>query len=133
MNSIDKSGRFSEALDFLRRHGGIKIVLIILAGIILITLGLNAGAESNGEADLDETEAKLEQLCSSISGVGKCQVMVTYEKSASRYGTSEARRVESVAIACKGADSVTVRSELTKLLTALFGIGSNRISITKMK
>jgi hypothetical protein len=132
LNSIDNTGRFSVVLDFLKKHGGIKILLIALVGVILLTLSLTGGSETE-QIGRDETETRLEELCSSIAGVGRCRVMVTYEKNTSRYGGGEALRVESVAVACKGADSVAVRSELTKLFTSLFGIGANRVSISKMK
>ncbi len=133
MNSENVSGgAIAPVIAFFARRGVLKILLIILVGIVLLMLGMGGGAKAE-ETTADEVESRLEELCSSIAGVGKCRVMVTYEKNASRYGASEVRRVESVAIACKGADSVTVRSELTKLFTSLFGIGANRVSISKMK
>ena len=132
MNKTDNSARLTALLELFKKHGGVKILLIVIVGIALLLVGLG-GVEKKEDVAEDEIEARLEELCSSIAGVGRCEVMVTYERSTSRYNTSDTRRVESVAIACKGADSVSVRSELTKLFTSLFGIGANRVSISRMK
>ena len=119
-------------LAFFRERGAVKIILIILVGVVLLILG--TGSAMSAETDeADDLEVRLEELCSSLVGVGKCRVMVTYERSSTRYGAAEERRVESVAIVCRGANSAKVRSDLTALFTSLFGIGSHRISISKMK
>lgn len=119
-------------LAFFKERGVIKIILVVLIGIVLLILGTGA-ATGTAIDEADDLEVRLEELCSSLVGVGKCRVMLTYERSGTRYGAVEERRVESVAIVCRGADSAKVRSELTTLLTSLFGIGSHRISISKMK
>jgi stage III sporulation protein AG len=41
-------------------------------------------------------------------------------------------KVKGVTIACRGADSDGVRSQLTEMMTALFDIGSNRVAILKL-
>ena len=38
-----------------------------------------------------------------------------------------------VIILCEGAESVTVRERLSDLLSSLYGIGANRISILKIR
>ena len=59
--------------------------------------------------------------------------MLTYKVTEGRYGSPDTKTVESVAVICKGADRAGVRKELTDMLSALFGIGANRIHISKMK
>lgn len=111
-----------------------KIALLIALGLILIVIGVATGKSGeSAEVGSESLEDRLEELCSSLSGVGECRVMVTYSESTQRYGTSSEKRVESVAVVCKGADKTAVRANLTELLTSLFGIGTNRISISKMK
>lgn len=126
-----KEGIMPSVIGFIKDKGIIKIALIILVGLALIFLGVSSGGTE--EAERDELEAGLEELCSSLVGVGKCRVMVTYERAESRYGKESEQRVESVAVVCRGADNARVRSELTSLLTSLFGIGAHRIKIAKMK
>ncbi len=120
-------------VGFFKKGGvGMKIGIVFAVGILLIIVAASTN-NSNKNEESDSLEVKLEELCSSLVGVGKCRVMVTYTKEESRYGVKNEPRVESVAVVCRGADSATVRAELTKLLSSLYGIGTNRISISKMK
>ena len=129
---LNKDSMWTSVLGFIKQRGVYKILIILLLGVALIIIGTSS-VRTNEDGDLDELEARLEEMCSSLVGVGRCRVMVTYERSNSRYGAESDRRVESVAIVCRGADNVRVRSELTELFTSLFGIGAHRISITRMK
>lgn len=42
-------------------------------------------------------------------------------------------QVRGVAVVCEGADSSTVREEITGLLTAVLGVSNNRVNIAKMR
>lgn len=105
-------------------------ILLALVGLVLIFAGVSSGG---GGEERDSLEEQLEQMCSSLSGVGSCRVMLTYKVTEGRYGSPDTKTVESVAVICKGADRAGVRKELTDMLSALFGIGANRIHISKMK
>lgn len=70
-------------------------------------------------------EARLADMCSEIDGVGECRVMITYSE--------DGESVYAVAVLCDGGDSVAVRERITELMVSLFGIGSNRISVLKIK
>ena len=118
-------------------------VLLILLGVVLIALSsVNTGGASEEKISLSEykksLEAELEELCSSVRGVGKCRVMVTFERGeentykGSSLIETKPPRVLGVSIVCKGADSDSVRAELFEMVGALFDIGSNRISILKL-
>ena len=41
-------------------------------------------------------------------------------------------KIRGVAVLCEGADKVYVRQSITELLTAVLGIGSNRVNISKI-
>ena len=117
---------------FLRLHSGaVKAVAIALAGVLLISLGSGTDrAESLAE---DELTRQVREFCESIDGVGECRVMISYERAEGGYFSSGGeQRVTAVAVACRGAGSVKVREALTELLTTLFGIGSNRVSIFRL-
>ena len=111
--------------------GSWKIVIIVAAGLLLILISSFGNAKST-EAQDDEIEAKIEEMCSSLVGVGECRVMVTYSSEGRGYGQS-VKRVESVAVVCKGADRAHVKAEIISMISALYGIGSNRIFISRMK
>ena len=119
-------------------------VLLLLIGAVIIAAAIStSGAENTeGEISLDEYRAALErevsELCSSVDGVGKCKVFITFERGAqSSYKGSnliecKPPRVLGVSVVCKGADSDRVRTELSNMLTALFDIGYNRVAIMKL-
>ena len=111
--------------------GSWKIILVISVGLLFILISLFGSGGS--EADGDTEEERIEYMCSSLVGVGECRVMVTYSSEGSRYTSLAQARVESVAIVCRGADKASVRAELTAMISALYGIGANRIFISKMK
>ena len=121
-----------------------RIILVIAAGLLVIVLSLTPKEESNGagELSLDEYGAILEErvaaACSSVEGVGKCKVLITFERgSQTTYKGSALLEVKppkvlGVTVVCRGADSDTVRRELTLMLCALFDVGSNRVAILKL-
>ena len=120
--------------------------LLILLGLILIlssSFSEDAKNENRNEIiTLDEYKQRLEEeireLCSSVDGVGKCRVTVTFERGEQNVykGSSvietKPPKVQGISVVCRGADSDRVRIQLTELLTALFDIGSNRVAILKL-
>ena len=74
-------------------------------------------------AVIDGPEAQLSELCSSIDGVGRCRVALTF---------GEGEEVYAVAVLCDGAENAKVRSKVCELISSLYGIGYNRISVLKI-
>ena len=108
-------------LAFIKKQDKGFIALIIGAiviALLLIPLG-NKRSEEPIEAD---DAARLEELCSQIEGVGECRVMVTYKNS----------EVYGVAVICRGADNPKVRERIVELVTSVYGIGSNRVTVQPM-
>lgn len=124
------NGRAARVKDFIKKNKKAVLAVLLIACAVLL---LVSGGKEESASEVDEVEARLEEMCSSLSGVGSCRVMVTYEITAGRYGSSDIKTVQSVAVVCKGADKAGVRRELTDMLSSLFGIGANRIHISKMK
>ena len=121
---MGEKSRISSFLVFLRgrRSFILLAVLLCVGAFLLIPRDVE---ESTAATD----EERLAALCSSIEGVGECKVYITYSPAT----RSETARVESVAVVCRGASSPQVRAEITELISSLFGIGTNRISVAKMK
>ena len=134
-------------LGFLKgKKKTVVTALLILLGLILIlssSFSEDAKNENRNEIiTLDEYKERLEEeireLCSSVDGVGKCRVTVTFERGEQNVykGSSvietKPPRVQGISVVCRGADSDRVRIQLTELLTALFDIGSNRVAILKL-
>ena len=115
----------SSVVRYIKKHPAVlKIAAVLAVGIVLIIIGsVTVGGVNDASATTEEE--RLAEMCESLSGVGECRVMLTYD---GRGGA-----VTSVAIVCKGAGRASVRAELTSMISSLYGIGSNRIYIAKMR
>ena len=134
-----------EAFCEFRKNRKMKYaLLLLLAGIILVIISSSfSGSDNEAKREsIDEYREKLESrvadLCSSVDGVGKCRVFITFERGeqntykGSTLIESKPPAVLGVSVVCRGADSERVKRELTEMLSALFDIGYNRISILKL-
>lgn len=119
------------------------VIILLAVGIMLVAVS-GASEESGGKQEISlaeykaELEDELENMCSSIKGVGKCRVMLTFERGeentykGSSLVESKPPRVLGVSVVCRGADSPEIRRALVDMLSALFDIGTNRISVLKL-
>ena len=109
-----------------------------------------------------ELEALMEGICSRVSGVGEVEVVVTLEGGFSYvyatdkkttsggetltyvtigsgdreslvYLSEKAPAIVGIGVVCSGGMDATVRREVTALLSAAFGVGSNKIYVTGHK
>ena len=122
------------------------IILLVCLGLLLVSVAASHGESEKStvkEAEtLDEYREKLEgelaSLCGGVSGVGKCRVFITFDKGAQNtykngvLTESKPPHVSGVTVVCEGGESDKVKSSLTNMITALFGIGSNRVAILKL-
>ena len=134
------------AMDFIKKNKKtLGVVLLLLLGIFLLIFSSVGHSSSEGAESVDSLEeyksrleAELGELCSSVNGVGRCRVTVTFERGEERVykGStlieSKPPKVMGVTVVCKGADSDLVRAELVSMMSALFDIGSNRIAVLKL-
>ncbi|MBE6634961.1 MAG: hypothetical protein E7617_02000 [Ruminococcaceae bacterium] len=121
-----------------------KILLLLLAlmAALLIFIPQDKG-KSIEETTLSEYkqtfEKELAELCSSIDGVGRCRVSVSFAEGESfKYNggkivSSSPPRVQGITVICDGGDDDRVRAELCDCMTALFDIGSNRVCVLRLK
>ncbi len=106
--------------DFLNKKGGIWVILLLVSLGLMLIFTFSEGGSSENE------EERLAELCSSLEGVGKCRVMLSYSDGSHKEPVG-------VIIACKGGDRVDVCHRLVELVGALYGIGSNRIAVEKLE
>ena len=122
----------------------VLLFTLFLFGILMLTFSSSFFSQKSEAKDVTELaeykknlEEELVQICSSVRGVGKCRVMVTFERGeenvykGSVLIESRPPKVMGVTVVCKGADSDAVRSEITDMMMALFDIGANRVSVLK--
>lgn len=117
-----------EFITFLKGFARGKRALVLLVALLAVLAAVFIyEGRAEGEGAGNETEARISEICSAVDGVGECKVMVTFEE-----GT-ESGKVYSVAVICEGADDVAVRARIIDLMTSLYGIGSNRVSVVKLE
>ena len=131
-------------INFVRTNKKTALyVFVLVVGVILILISgsIFGDAEEEHSAKTDYEERlceELEKLCSSVDGVGRCRVYVTFSRGeqntykGSNLVETRPPKVEGVTVVCRGADSERVEAELCEMISALFGIGYNRIAILKL-
>ena len=133
-----------ELMSYLKENKKAVVILLCLAvGILFISFGSSDSAGKDDELSLSEykamLEAELEEVCSSVSGVGKCRVVITfasgeeYTYKGTNLTNSKPPVVMGITVICDGADSDRVSSEIVRMMTSLFDIGTNRVAVLKLK
>lgn len=107
--------------DYARKNKRVLLILLLAVALLVVLCIIPSGEKS--EEEIDE-ETRLSSVVAEVSGVGRCEVMINYNEDGEVFG---------VIILCEGAESVTVRERLSDLLSSLYGIGANRISILKIR
>lgn len=135
------------AVFFRGKEARILLPLALFGVVLLLFAGRMSasGAQSSAEessplaAYEDRLEEQLRLLCGSMEGVGRCRVMIRCAGEAKRTFSGgkvvyeEVPEVVGVTVVCEGGDRASVRAALTEAITALFGIGANRVSVRKME
>ena len=106
--------------EFLKTKRASPMLLLPILALSLLLLG-GTGQKAEEAKDLEERTA---ELCSGVSGVGECRVMITYD---------EDDTVFAVAILCQGAEDIRVQRDLTSLICSLYGIGAHRVEILSLE
>jgi hypothetical protein len=99
------------------KRGKLLPLLIIPIAVLLIVFG-----SSESQSAEPSPEDELAAVCSEIEGVGECRVMVTYKDG----------EVYAVAVICRGADDIKTKERIVELITSVYGIGSNRVTVHKL-
>lgn len=140
------SNKLDKVKDYAQKNkGSVLLFALLILGVFLLIFSSASAPETEAQENtqsLEEYKARLEEelsaVCSSVSGVGRCKVTVTFERGEEKIykGSSviETRppKVLGVTVVCKGADSDKVRSEIIDMMSALFDIGTNRIAVLKL-
>ena len=141
--------------------GNWAVLALAIVGVMLLVLGSGTGSEQKVNVSTDyfdarekfkaESEEKISRLCTRISGDASPAVTVTLEcgeeyvyakRSDGSYITSQggavllcakSPRVCGVAVVCRNGDDAEVKNDITSLVCALLGIGSNRVFVSGEK
>jgi hypothetical protein len=105
--------------EFLKANRASPLWLFPVIALSLLLVG----GIGQGKVEAVGLEERTAELCSQVSGVGECRVMITYR---------DGDEVFAVAVLCDGAENVEVRQDLTSLICSLYGIGAHRVEILSL-
>ncbi len=135
-------------------------VLILMVGVVLMLIPASSEEPqpqlmTTAPAEKETVGEQLQTILGQIKGVGKVQVLLTVDTGANtvyqtdgdktvivtgadRTQNGLVERVESpvfrgAVIVCQGADSPTVRLSVVEAVSAVTGLGTDRITVVKMK
>lgn len=149
--------------EFVRKYRYAFLVLLIGLVLMLLPSGGNTSQQEQITVEVtqegQDLAGELTEILSMIQGVGKVQVMLTveegettvyqYDETASGKTTviiTDEERAESglvqqvipqkyrgAIVVCQGADSASVRLSVIEAVAKVTGLGTDRISVLKMK
>ena len=115
---MQKSASENTFVSFIKKNKTALIfILIFLIGVLLLCLPRGEEADT-----AQNEEERVAQLCSGIEGVGDCSVLLNIKEG----------DVISAAVLCDGADSPEVVANIKKLISSLYGIGYNKVTVLKL-
>ena len=99
--------------------------LLLGVALMLLPLGSStrdapAAAEAGSRVSV---QSEMESVLAAFEGAGRLRLMLSTEP--------EGKRWAGAVVVCEGADSAAVRLELTRAVSALTGLGTDRITIVK--
>lgn len=119
------------------------LLLLAAAGLLMLSFPVrektDVPAAAFAEAETPELETQMEQILSQVEGAGRVRVMLTQRNGG--VTTYQSAMVSSVGapdyrgavIVCEGAQSADVRLSLVRAVCSLTGLGSDRVTVLKMK
>ena len=110
------------------------LAFLSVLGLGVLLLFLGTGSEKSVVASVAEggAEQEIAAFCSAIEGVGECRVFVTYEEKSLGYGRGTEKTVLGIAVVCTGGDSDSVKERVSRVVSSVYGIGTNRIRVEKL-
>lgn len=114
--------------------------ILLLLGILLLVAGLPVSQKTNKATQTQNTEktrleSRLEELLSSVDGVGKVDVIIMTgdEGNDSSFSMTSQTSVTGVLVSAEGAGSAVTVQNIQQAIMALFQIEANKIRVMKMK
>ena len=124
--------RLKSLKDYLKDSSYLKIAALFGIGILLIFFGMGENGSVSATSEAVTLEEEIAALCSSLDGVGECRVLITYEEEPLGFGQGTEEIISGIAVVCTGGDNAEVRERVVKMLSGLFGIGTNRVRVERL-
>ena len=162
MNVKDVKGTINRAIEFLEKYKFALIILVIgLVLISLPTSDKSEEEKAVVETEQlpeDRLEERLQEALQQIDGAGRVEVVLTIKESQQKILASDETESESktvtvqsgdgtetvtvkslypvyrgALVVCDGADDPQVKLDIVTSVSALTGLGSDKITVVKMK
>lgn len=104
-------------------------LIVLLIGILLVVIAIPTNPDSSAETEVryetedinaTDLESRLENLLTNMQGVGKVQVMMTFQ---------EDDTVEGIVVLAEGAGNAVVVRNITEVVQALFDVDAHKIKV----
>ena len=104
------------------------------SALSFLDYGESTNMENTRETYVVSLEHSLEELLSSMEGVGENKVMITLKPSTrnSCFSSASTMEIEGVVVCAKGAANGKVAKNISEVIQALFGLEAHKIKIAKM-
>jgi hypothetical protein len=115
--------------EFVKKYA--MYIIIGCIGILLLSVGSFEGKSDSVSLEeyRDATETRIEQMCMQVSGIYQASVMVSFDDSVIT-STGSMPSISGIAVVCRGSNARS-RTELTKLLSSLYSLPTNKIYIVE--
>jgi hypothetical protein len=114
--------------DYLKANRNLLIIISLIFILVLAVILINKNNKSDTtsvsvySSQQTDTEKKLSEILSNISGVGQTQVMITESDNS----------IEGVVVVCAGADNIMTRNIILNAVSTALNIDKNKIAIYAM-
>ena len=104
------------------------------SALSFLDYGESTNMEDTRETYVVSLEHSLEELLSTMEGVGENKVMITLKPSTRNtfYSFASTMEIEGVVVCAKGAANGKVAKNISEVIQALFGLEAHKIKIAKM-
>ena len=104
------------------------------SALSFLDYGGSTSTEDTRETYVVSLEHSLEELLSTMEGVGENKVMITLKPSTRNtyYSSASTMEIEGVVVCAKGAANGKVAKNISEVIQALFGLEAHKIKIAKM-
>ncbi len=115
---------------FIKKNYSVIVIGICAVVLLFFLSEIFSGADSLTKKENVSLEEKLESFLMNLEGVGECEIIIYMDTSSkSSYSSSVQEKISGIAVICEGGNNSRVKSSVIEVLTRLFGLSGNRISV----
>ena len=115
---------------FIKKNYSVIVIGICAVVLLFFLSEIFGGTAGSTGTDNVSLECELETFLMNLEGVGRCEVMIYMDiSSKTSYSSSVQEKISGIAVICDGGNNSSVKNSIIEVLTRLFGLSGNRISV----